>query len=82
MTASAGNWATSPNNWANSSNNWANSSNNWANNPNNWANNPNNFNRQNGIYDSSGNSAGYYTTNPSGFVNIYDNTGTRMGFGR
>ena len=75
-------WNNSPNNWQNSANNWHNSSNNWQNSPNNWQNSRNNPSRQNGIYDSSGNSVGYFTRSPSGTVNLYTNDGTRYGYSR
>ena len=73
--AVAQNWNTSPYNWDNSSYNWDNS-------PYNWNNSSYNYSRQNGIYDSSGNSVGYSTRSPSGTVNFYTNDGTRYGYSR
>ena len=77
-----GSWESSPANWENSEANWENSPANWKNSPANWDNSEANYNRQNGVYDSKGKTSGYTTPKAGGGVNIYDNDGDRIGYGR
>ena len=76
----ASNWEDSSSNWKNSENNWKNSPNNWKNSPHNWKNSPYNSNRKNTMYDENGNSIGYTTKKAGGGVNIYKNSGKRIGY--
>ena len=79
--AAAQSWETNPANWANNPANWDNNPANWDNNPANWDNNPSNFSRKNGLYDTDGNSIGYYTTTPAGVTNFWNDDGERLGYG-
>ena len=60
--------------------NFDNSPMNFNNSPMNFNNSPLNFDANNGIYTPDGARIGYSVVAPSGAINIYDNTGGRIGY--
>jgi hypothetical protein len=80
--AQSPNWEYTPYNWKNSPNNFVNTVYDWNNNADNWKNSAYNWNSPNGLYNAQGIREGYLTINNEGTVNIFDNDGSRLVYGR
>jgi hypothetical protein len=80
--AQTSNWEYSAYNWKNSSDNFLNSSYDWENNASNWKNSEYNWGNANGLYNAQGVREGYMTINRDGTVNLFNNDGSRIAYGR